>query len=122
MERIEEFTQDGKDFVYIDLSGLKGNDEFLEFSKGIESVIAKYPKKSVYTITNIENVRFDSNSKELIAQYVKNNEPYVKYGMVIGLDGIKKIFVNVVMKLSGRTNLNFAFTKEGAIERLLQQE
>ena len=122
MERVEEFVRNGKNFVYIDLSGLKENEDFLELNKQIESVIAKYPEKSLYTITNIENIRFDSNSKKLIAKYMENNAPYVKYGIVIGLDGVKKMFVNAVAKLSGRTNMGFAFTKEGAIEWLLRQD
>lgn len=122
MDRIEEFTRDGKNFIYIDFTGLKYNEDFIEAAKIIKSAIAKHPEKSVHTITNIENIRFDSNSKSLITEYLQHNEPYVKTGVIIGLDGIKKMMVKAVMKLSGRKNLNFAFTKEGAIEWILQQE
>ena len=121
MERYEEFTCDGKNIIYIDFAGLKSNESFTEAVNVIKPVIAKYPEKSLYTITNIENIRFDSDSKELVAEYMKHNKPYVKCGVVIGLDGIKKMMVNVVLKLSGRTNMNFAFTKEGAINWILQQ-
>ena len=120
--RAEEFTIDGKKFVYIDFSGLRKNEDFIGLVKTIEPVIAKYPEHSLYTITNIENVRFDSSSKILVAEFMKNNKPYVKYGVVIGLDGIKKIMLRAAFKLSGRANMSFAFTKEQAIEWLLQQE
>ena len=122
MERIEEFERDGKKFVYLDFSGIKYNEEFIETTRAVHSVIKKYPQQSVYTITNIENIRFDSNSKELITDFLKDNAPYVKCGVIIGLDGIKKMMIKTVMKLSGRTNLNFAFTKEGAIDWILRQE
>ncbi|MCL2480588.1 MAG: hypothetical protein FWF38_02640 [Spirochaetaceae bacterium] len=120
--RIEEFVRDGKSFIYIDFSNLKTNEEFIELLKVIEPAFAKYPKHSLYTITNIENVRIDSESKKIIAQYLEHNKPYVKCGAVIGLDGIKKIIVTTALKLSGRDNIFFAFTKEQAVELLLQKE
>lgn len=121
MERFEEFSHDGKNFVYINFSGLTSDNEFLAVTDVIKDVIAKYPEQSVYTITNIENVRFDTNSKEIVAKYMEHNKPFVKYGVVIGLDGIKKMLVQTILKLSGRENLLFAFTKDKAIELLLQQ-
>jgi hypothetical protein len=122
MKRIEEFSRDGKNFVYIDYSGITSHSEFLKIAGEIEAVIAKYPEKSLYTITNVENVRFDSHSKEIVRKYMEFNKPYVKYGVVIGLDGIKKMLVTAVMKLSGRTNMHFAFSKECAIEWLLKYD
>ena len=122
INRVEEFSRDGKNFIYIDFSELRENDEFRELVKYIEPVIAKYPPQSVYTITNIENVRFDTNSKELVAAYMERNKPYVKNGAVIGLDGIKKLMVNAVFSMSGRKKLLFAFTKEQAVEMLLKND
>jgi len=118
----EEFTLEGKNFIYIDLSGTKSNNEFNERIKVIVPEIAKYPEKSLYTITNVENIRFDTKSKEIVAQYMMTNKPYVKFGAVIGIDGIKKIMINAIFALSGRSNMHFAFTKEQAIEWLLKQE
>ena len=122
MDRIEEFTVSGKNFMYIDFSDLKSNEDFLKLSTVIELLIAKYPANSLFTITNIENIRFDTQSKEIIAKYMEHNKPYVKYGVVIGLDGIKKIMVNTVMAITGRKNMYFAFSREKAIEWLLKQD
>ena len=117
--RIEEFTRDGKNFMYIDLSDLKTNDDFIKVTTGIiEPAIEKYPEQSLYTITNIENIRFDLDSKRIVAKYMAHNKPYVKCGAVIGLDGIKKILVSGVLGLSGRKNIIFAFSKEQAIDML----
>ena len=122
MERVEVFTQNGKNIVSIDFSGLAADEDFLEVIKQATPVIAKYPEQSVYTITNIANLRFDSNTKEIAAKYMEQNKPYVKYGVLIGLDGIKKMMARTVMKISGRTNMYFTFTKEQAIEWLMQQD
>jgi hypothetical protein len=119
--RIEEFTFGGKNFAYIDLSDLKANESFMEATENIKPVISKYPPHSLYTITNIANIRFDTDTKKCVALYMEHNKPYVKYGAVIGFDGIKKIFVNSVFKLSGRDNMLFAFSKEKAVELLLKK-
>ena len=120
-KRIEEFTCEGKSFVYIDFSGLKANDAFQNLMELIKPVIAKYPEKSLYTVTNIASGMFDSDVRKTAAEYLRHNEPYVKYGAIIGLDGIKKMICNAIIKVSGRTNMTFAFTREQAIDWLLKQ-
>ena len=120
MERFEEFTRGSKKFIYIDFSGLKTDDDFLAAIKTVEPIIAKYPEHSLYTITNIADIRFDTRSKEIVANYIGNNAPYIKHGAIIGVDGIKKIMLNSIFQLSGRKNLIFAFTKDKAIELLLK--
>ena len=122
MERIEEFTLEGRNFMYIDFSNVMSNKEFVEHTAVVKPQIAKYPECSLYTITNIENVRLDSKSKRIVAEYMAHNKPYVKHGAVIGLDGIKKMFAQTIMKMSGRDNMHFVFTKEQAIDLLLKQD
>jgi len=119
---IEEFTRDGNSFLYIDFSGTKTNEQLTGTTKAVEEIIKKYPPHSVYTITNCENVRFDSETKEIMTKYMEYNKPYVKSGAVIGLDGIIKVMSNTVLRLSGRENLVFAFTKEQAVELLLKKK
>ena len=120
MERIEEFTHNGKNFIYIDVSNLKKNEDFITIVGIVKQIMVKYAEKSVYTITNIENIIFDTETKEIAARCLEYNESYVKYGAIIGLDGIKKIMANAVFKVSGRNNMRFFYTKEKAIEWLLQ--
>ena len=120
--RIEEFTQDGKHFIYIDLSELKSNEEFIEQIRLIEPIIRKYPKGSLYTITNMGKTRFDAGTKAILVRYLEHNKPYVKYGAVVDFDGIMKMMGNSAIQLSKRDNLFFALTKEQALEVLLQKE
>lgn len=122
MERIEEFSHSGKNFIYFDFSEVRSNDEFVRLIEESKPFVTKYAEDSLYTITNIERVRFDSKTKEMAADWAIHNKPYVKYGAVIGVDGIKKIMANAVFALSGRKNMSFASTKESAMELLLKQE
>jgi len=119
MERIEEFTNSKKKFVYIDLSEFKTNKEIKEFLEASKPLIEKYVGNTVHTITNVKNLRLDTETKNIIVDWVEHNQPYVKCGAIIGIDGIKKIFAKAIFSLSGRKNLFFASSKEEAIELLL---
>jgi len=122
MDRIEEFTLDGKNFMYIDFSGLKTSADFLALTNVVMAAIKKYPHHSLNTITNIENMRIDSDSKGIMTEYMAHNKPFVKFGVITGMDGIKKVMANSVFKAVGRTNMSFAFSREQAIEMLLKKE
>jgi hypothetical protein len=121
-QRIEEFTQDGKNFISFDLSEFKTNDEFRKFIEIAKTYMPKYAENSLYTITNIRGVSYDTETKKVIAEWMDYNRPYVKYGAVMGFDGIKRIMVNSILKLSGRKNMTFTSDREKAIEWLLKQE
>ena len=117
--RIEEFARDGKNFIYFNLYEIKTNDEYIALIKIAKEHIVKFSEHSVLTIANIKDVWFDSETKTIIAEWMKFNEPYVKCGAVIGFD-IKRMIVNSIFKLSGRTNMVFVPDKEQAIEWLLK--
>lgn len=121
-ERIEEFTQDEKNFIYLDLSGFETNDEFRNFIEVAKTYMPKYAENSLYTITNIKDVNFDSETKRVVQEWMDYNRSYVKYGAVIGFDGIKRMMVNSILKLSSRKNMVFVSSKEEAVEWLLKQE
>jgi hypothetical protein len=121
-QRIEEFTRDGKSFIYFDLSEVKTNSEYIAFAETAKECIKKYAENSVLTITNIKDVRFDSETKAIIANWMGYNKPYVKQSAVIGFDGIKRMVLGSILKLSGRKGMAFVHDKEQAIERLLKGE
>ena len=122
MKRIEEFTMNGKNFMCIDFSEYRTDDDFLKLIAVIEPLIEKYPKDSLYTITNTEKIRFNARIKDIVVKFLEHNKPYVKHGVVFGFDGIKKVMINTVLKMSGRSNIHFSFSKEKAVEWLLAQD
>jgi hypothetical protein len=122
MEHVEEFVLDGKNVIFIDFSNTSSEKEFNVIIEQVREVMPKYAEKSVSTIVNLENVRFDSNIKDVFTDLIKFNKPYVKYTAVIGIDGIKKKMVEMIMRLTGRANFYFCFTREKAVSWLRQQE
>jgi len=120
--RIEEFERNGRKFIYVDYSDLRKNEHFIELVAEVEKVVEKYPPQSLYTITNVDKIRFDTTTRELFAEHMAHNKPYVLYGAVIGFDGVIRIMCNTLCALTGRNNLIFAYTKEQAIELLLHRK
>jgi hypothetical protein len=43
---------------------------------------------------------------------------YIRHGAVIGLDGIKRIMVNSILKMSGRSNMKFFRGRDEAVKWL----
>jgi hypothetical protein len=101
------------------LSNFKNNVQFREFIAYAKEVIQQYSKdNSLVSITNVEGVRYDSETKTIVAEWMDFNRPYVRQGAVVGLDGIKRIMVNSILKISGRNNMKFFRTRDEAAQWL----
>jgi MFS superfamily sulfate permease-like transporter len=118
----EEFSVDGKNIIYINFSTIRTIEDFSEALEKVKNAIACYPKNSLYTITNMANVRIDTFYKDNFIKYGEHNKPYVKKAVLIGLDGVKKMIITTIFKKAGRDNFHIAFSKEKAIEWILQQD
>jgi len=121
-EVYEEFSIEGKNIMYVNLSNIKTAEKFLAAFEKIKPAIAAHPKHSLYTIANIEGVIIDSTSRDVFVKYLEHNKPYVIKGVLIGVDGVAKIVTNDMENKSGRDSFHIAFTKEKAIEWILQQD
>jgi len=121
MDFVEEFTQEGKNFVYINFSELESDESYIERIRLTMPAITKYPGNSIYVIANLDNVKFDSNTKKITADYIGQIKPYIRAAAVFGVDGIKKMMITTAMKMAGNINLYFGFSKEQAIAWLLKQ-
>ncbi len=120
-DRIEEFSVEGRNFVYYDLSNFKQLKEYEMLIENAKLGIVKYPLHSLLSITNIANVQFDTSVKEAVARWMIFNKPYVKCGAAIGASGIKTMVVNAILSTSQRSNMKMLRTKDQAIEWLLKQ-
>jgi len=118
MKRIETFTLNKRKFIYIDVSRIRTNDELAEFVTNAKEYFKGFKPASVYTITNVEGIAFDSASKDIVADWLMSNSEYVIYGAVINMDGIKKIMFDPIFKLSKRDNMRFFNTRQQAVEWL----
>lgn len=101
---IEVMHYDGKEIYYLDASDLTTNNiqEIREDMEKIKKLISSKPPKSVLMITNVTNVRFNSEMVEIFKEYANHNTPYVKASALVGVNGIQKVVLNTVKKLTGR--------------------
>jgi len=121
MERIETFTRNGKSFIYIDFSNMTTDNEIKQLADEAGAFIRKQPLQSVYTITNVENLRFNPQTKDILTPYTEANKPHVIAGALIGIDGLKGIMAKGIFALSGRKDVKIVSTKEEAIKLLLEK-
>jgi hypothetical protein len=70
----------------------------------------------------MENTIIDTFAKDIFVKYAAHKKPYVKRGALIGLDGVKKMMIAKILNLAERDKLYIAFSKEKAIEWILQQD
>jgi len=121
MNTIEEFNLEGKNFLYIEFDNYRKMEEIENLIEKTDKILKSYPLKSLYAITKVDKIKVNTEFHEIVTNFFKNNEPYVKYSVIIGSDGVKKLMIEKLIKASGRKNMRFAFTKEQAINWLLKQ-
>ena len=122
MAGVYELNHKGKNILCLDIADLKTQDK-PEFRIHIESAKKKIqlqPQKSMLVITNVTNIRFDSEMATSIREYAAHNTPYVKASALVGVSGLQKIIVQAVKKFTGR-DFYLADTMEEAKEWLVKQ-
>ena len=90
-------------------------DEFI-------SVIHDQPENSLLSISDVTGGHFDKKMKAMLKDFVKQNEPYIKMSVIIGLQGLQMVVYNAVLKATGRTNLVLKNSKEEAVAFLSGQK
>jgi hypothetical protein len=110
--------KDGKNIMYIDFSDIRNKDEIYALIERAKRTIACQLPKSLFTLTNISGMYFNTEIFNVFTDYAKANSPYVKSGAVVGMNGLMQIFYNGFSKLSGREIRAFK-TEEEAIRYLI---
>jgi hypothetical protein len=102
MREVQFISKMGITICYIDFSGLKTKEEIFEFIENSKNIIRSKPMKSVFALTNLTDMYFNTEVFNAITRYANQNEPYVRASAVIGLNGLMQIFYNSFLKFSGR--------------------
>jgi hypothetical protein len=111
MERIQFIEHKGKQILHLDFANAKPG-EVVKSSRAAMSVIAKHPPKSLRTLTDVTDMKFDAESTQVLKELASHNAPYVVAGAVVGITGLKQIIYNAVIKFSGRNLVVFDNTDQ----------
>jgi hypothetical protein len=118
---IEEFQQDGKNFIYFNIEGLSNNDQFEQFAAAAKDVIKKYQPRSVYVITS-RMAFFDTRTKEICSDWIVFNKPYVIASALVGINGITRMVAKSIYKQAERDLAPPFVNRDEAVAWLLTQE
>jgi len=100
-----KFLLHGDTMIYsLDFSNLAFEDARAVVEQG-KKTIGKMPKRSILTLTNVENIAQDAQFNALAAELTSHNKPYVMAGAVVGVSGWRKIAYLAALMFSGRDNL-----------------
>jgi hypothetical protein len=118
---IEEFQQDGKNFIYFDIAGLADNEQVERFAAAAKERIKKYPPKSVYVITSRLEF-FDTRTKEICSEWIIFNKPYVIASALVSINGITRMVAKSIYKQAERELAPPFITRDEAVAWLLTQK
>ncbi len=101
MERVQFIRHNGRDILFLDFSECKAGEVILVIDKATP-VIAGQPEKSLLTLSDVSNARFDDSVTQRMKEFTAHNKPFVKAAAVVGITGLKKILFEAVMMFSKR--------------------
>lgn len=104
------------DIVYTDISGCSPEEAISAFDAN-QSIIAGMPDKSVYSLVNAKDARFNSQLIQKIKETVKKNNRKNKATAVCGLNQLSRLMVNSIVSFTGR-QMKFTDTVDEAKEWL----
>ncbi len=101
MGSISIITHKGLKMVFTDLSDCNA-EEAAQVFLDCKKVIQSQEKDSVYSLVNIENIRYNSELVKTIKEVVKSNKPWVKAASIHGLSALTQIMFKSVILFTGR--------------------
>ena len=120
MKKTESINYKGKNILYLDFSNMKNKEEIICLEKDGSTLIRSQNLNSVYTLTNMDGMFFNSDIKKFFEEMVKLNAPYVRAAAVIGMSGLISVMYNAFVTVTGRNIKSFR-TKEDALEYLISK-
>jgi hypothetical protein len=101
-----------KKILLQDYSTLRPGPEFYELIQTARKLIDSQPLNSVLTLVDATDSVFDTEVLVTLKNFVKANNPYMKYTTVVGITGLKEVGLMAVSRAAGRPISTFATRKE----------
>ena len=120
MQAYEWILYKGKRILYMDIIA-KQTEVLREKIANIEPVVEKEPPKSILCISDVTGGVANPEITQMLKDFTKHNEPYMKMTAVVGIEGVKNIIFRGVLMFTGRKNLVLKNTKQEALDWLAEQ-
>ncbi|HAA10440.1 MAG TPA: hypothetical protein DCE41_01605 [Cytophagales bacterium] len=114
MDNIRIIKYKTMEIFYTDISNTKPEESIPMFIRNREIVAEKkFKEKSVFSLVNAENARFNSKLIQTIKETTKSNNPYIRATTVTGLSQLTKTIVNSIVHFTGRDIKVFDTVEQG---------
>ena len=120
MPKAEFILYKGVQILNLDLIGSKDMAQNIAAFQLAKKLAMKEPLKSVRLLTDVTGAHYDSEGVGVIKEFSKATTPHNKASAVVGVEGIKRIIVQSLIKLTGR-DIRLFNTREEALEWLAAQ-
>ncbi len=104
--RVKFIEHKGKKILHLDFSQARA-DEVIHIIRKAKDVIAAQPANSIRTLTDVTDLKFNTDASEAMKEFASHNKPFVTAAAVVGVTGLKRIIYNAVVKFSGRNLVVF---------------
>jgi hypothetical protein len=119
MKSCEWITHRNARILYMKIAS-QTNEELKERIESIKPVILKEPPNSILCIADVKDGKFNTEMTQMLKEFTKHNEPYIKMTTLVGVEGLKKVIYNGVLLFTQRKNLILKDTKEEALDYLAE--
>ncbi|MCU0607619.1 MAG: hypothetical protein MUF78_09430 [Candidatus Edwardsbacteria bacterium] len=102
MERVKWIRHRDADILFIDMSNLQTTEEEVAVANEAERIIKGCPQQSVRTLLDYTGMHYDVTGVEAQKNYSAAVTPYVKASATIGMDGLKRVILRSVARITGR--------------------
>jgi len=110
----------GKNILYMKIAS-QTTEELNERLENIKPVVEKEPPNSILCIADVIDGKFNPEMTQMLKEFTKHNEPYIKMTALIGVEGLKKVIYSGVLLFTGRKNLILKDSKQEAMDWLAEQ-
>ncbi|WP_422361863.1 hypothetical protein [Reichenbachiella sp.] len=120
MPRVSTLTAQDQTIVFTDLTQVSA-EEAPAIMDEAANVISQHPPKSVMSLVDMTDMRFNKVVIAKVTEIARINEPYVKLTAIVGLNSVAKLIAKSVIKLTGR-NTGLFDNRDDAKEWLLSDQ
>jgi hypothetical protein len=121
IKELQVLEYKGERILFLDFSRCTSKEEFMQVIDAAKQWLQNKDPKSVLTLTDVTDARFNAEIINLMKELTLHNKPYVKAGAVVGISRpLLKLAYNAVMAFSNRT-LPIFDTHDQAKEWLIKQ-
>lgn len=106
MPGVQTLNEAGKTIIFTDLAQVS-TDEASPIMDEAAQVISQFPPKSVMSLVDMTDMRFNKLVIAKVTDVARKNEPFVTTTAIVGLSSVAKLIAKSVIKLTGRNTVLF---------------